>query len=210
MVLLMVAASGTSVSISSSLYACRTLESSSHAILSSRLRIPSRRVPSRRMRIVMRTLFFNIRVFQKCCERSRVSRGILEKKSIKLIFSRVRRRRREDEFLLIWKLRFQLRKFTFKEGTNEISRVFHRVVARISSFSLATFYLVTSMLLDEIFHTRNERYFFFFNSPLFQEGQKSIRNTMTLFIPFYEGEYKNFIRNASKSFSISKFNERKI
>lgn len=153
--------------------------------------------------------FFNIRVFQKCCERSRVSRGIFEKKSIKLVFSRVRRRRREDEFLLIWKLRFQLRKFTFKEGTNEISRVFHRVVARVSSFSLATFYLVTSMLLDEIFHTRNERYFFF-NSPLFQEGQKSIRKTMTPFIPFYEGEYKNFIRNASKSFSISKFNERKI
>lgn len=88
MVLLMVAASGTSVSISSSLYACRTLESSSHAILSSRLRIPSRRVPSRRMRIVMRTLHSLIFVCFKSVAKGLVSRGILEKKRVSSWYSR--------------------------------------------------------------------------------------------------------------------------
>lgn len=93
--LLMVAAAfGARVSISSSL--CRTLESSSciaHAGDIVVLKIPSRGVlPPRRMAHVI--FIFNIRVSQKCFKE------ILEK-SIKLVLSRVRRRRREDEFLLI-------------------------------------------------------------------------------------------------------------
>lgn len=107
------------------------------------LRILDRGVlPPRRMHTVM---FSNIRVFQKL---EKFQRNLWKKK---YQLSRVtrRRRRREDKFLLIWKLRFQEESLFL---TNQPTRFgyFERLPSLLRArreplfFSLDTFYLVIS------------------------------------------------------------------
>lgn len=105
------------------------------------------------------------------------------------------------------------RKFIFNESTNEIWIFRASSIQRlVTSSQRASFFLFRYFLSSYLGCCRigyfirgmNDTCDIFFQFSTLSRRLKSIRKTMTPFIPFYEGEYK-ILGNGSRSFSISKF-----
>lgn len=207
MVLMVPAASGANVSISSFLYARRTLESSSwitrwrHCRLKDS--ISTEEFFHREECTPLCSLIFVFKSVRK------VSKKSLKKKVPTLESYEKKKKGRWISFNL--KAKVSGRKFIFNESTNEIW-IFRASSIVVTSSQRASFFLFRYFLSSYLGCCRigyfirgmNDTCDIFFQFSTLSRRLKSIRKTMTPFIPFYEGEYK-ILGNGSRSFSISKF-----